>query len=106
MGLRPEPDLRRRDMWRRAETERRDMQYAAITGWGMALPERVMTNADLERMVETSDEWIYSRTGIRERRVVGPGESTTSLAAAAARQALERAGLTADDLDLIIVGTC
>jgi 3-oxoacyl-[acyl-carrier-protein] synthase-3 len=82
------------------------MQHAAITGWGMAVPERVMTNADLERMVETSDEWIYSRTGIKERRVVGPGDSTTSLAAAAARQALDRAGLTADDIDLIIVGTC
>src|SRR6478752_6289919 len=82
------------------------MQYAAITGWGMAVPERVMTNADLERMVETSDEWIYSRTGIKERRVVGPGDSTTSLAAAAARQALDRAGITADDIDLIIVGTC
>lgn len=82
------------------------MQHAAITGWGMAVPERVMTNADLERMVETSDEWIFSRTGIKQRHVVGPGDSTTSLAAAAARQALERAGLTADDLDLIIVGTC
>ena len=82
------------------------MQHAAITGWGMAVPERVMSNADLERMVETSDEWIFSRTGIKERRVVGPGDSTTSLAAAAARQALDRAGLTADDIDLIIVGTC
>jgi len=82
------------------------MQHAAITGWGMAVPDRVMTNADLERMVETSDEWIFSRTGIRERRVVGPGDSTTSLASAAARRALERAGLTADDIDLIIVGTC
>ena len=82
------------------------MQHAAITGWGMAVPDRVMTNADLERMVETSDEWIFSRTGIKERRVVGPGDSTTSLAAEAARKALDCAGLTADDLDLIIVGTC
>jgi 3-oxoacyl-[acyl-carrier-protein] synthase-3 len=82
------------------------MRHAAITGWGTALPDRVLTNADLERMVATSDEWIVTRTGIRERRVVGPGDSTTSLAAAAARQALERAGLTADDIDLIIVGTC
>jgi len=82
------------------------MQYAAITGWGMAVPDRVLTNADLERMVETSDEWIVSRTGIRERRVVGPQDTTTSLSVAAARQALEKAELTADDLDLIIVATC
>ncbi len=82
------------------------MRYAAITGWGMAVPERVMTNAELERMVDTSDEWIVSRTGIKERHVVGPGDSTTSLSVAAARQALERAGLEATDIDLIIVGTC
>ncbi|MCC6704687.1 MAG: ketoacyl-ACP synthase III [Thermomicrobiales bacterium] len=82
------------------------MRYAAITGWGMAVPERVLTNADLEKMVETSDEWIVSRTGIRERRVVGPNDSTTSLGAAAARQALERAGITAEELDLIVVATC
>ncbi len=82
------------------------MRYAAITGWGMAVPERVLTNADLEKMVETSDDWIVSRTGIRERRVVGPNDSTTSLGAAAARQALDRAGLTADQIDLIVVATC
>jgi 3-oxoacyl-[acyl-carrier-protein] synthase-3 len=82
------------------------MRYAAITGWGMAVPERVLTNADLEKMVDTSDEWIVSRTGIRERRVVGPNDSTTSLGAAAAREALERAGITADQLDLIVVATC
>lgn len=82
------------------------MPYAAITGWGMAVPDRVMTNADLARMVETSDEWIVSRTGIKERRVVGPGDNTTSLATAAAKQALERADLAATDIDLIIVGTC
>jgi 3-oxoacyl-[acyl-carrier-protein] synthase-3 len=82
------------------------MRYAAITGWGMSVPERVLTNADLEKMVETSDEWIVARTGIRERRIVGPNDSTTSLGAAAARQALVRAGITAEDLDLIIVATC
>lgn len=82
------------------------MRYAAITGWGMAVPERVLTNADLEKMVDTSDEWIVARTGIRERRVVGPNDSTTSLGAAAARQALDRAGLTADQIDLIVVATC
>jgi 3-oxoacyl-[acyl-carrier-protein] synthase-3 len=72
----------------------------------MSVPERVLTNADLEKMVETSDEWIVARTGIRERRIVGPNDSTTSLGAAAARQALVRAGITAEDLDLIIVATC
>jgi 3-oxoacyl-[acyl-carrier-protein] synthase-3 len=72
----------------------------------MSVPEKVLTNSDLERMVETSDEWIVSRTGIRERRIVGPGDSTTSLGAAAARQALERAGISAQDLDLIVVATC
>ena len=82
------------------------MRHAAITGWGMAVPERVLSNADLERMVETSDEWITSRTGIKERRVVGPEDSTTSLSVIAARQALEKAGLTPDDIDLIIVATC
>ena len=63
------------------------MRNAAITGWGMAVPERVLTNADLERMVETSDEWITSRTGIKERRIVGAEDSTTSLSVTAARQA-------------------
>ncbi len=82
------------------------MRYAAITGWGMAVPERVLTNTDLEKMVDTSDEWIVARTGIRERRIVGPNDSTTSLGSAAARQALERAGITADELDLIVVATC
>ncbi len=82
------------------------MRYAGITGWGMAVPDRVLTNADLERMVETSDEWIVSRTGIKERRVVGPNDSTTSLSVAAARQALDRAGLRPDEIDLIVVATC
>src|SRR6476661_3937407 len=82
------------------------MRHAAITGWGMAVPERVLSNADLERMVETSDEWITSRTGIKERRVVGPADSTTSLSVIAARQALKKADLTPDDIDLIVVATC
>lgn len=80
--------------------------YAAITGWGMAVPERTLTNADLERMVATSDEWIQTRTGIRERRIVGPGESTSSLATAAGRVALNRAGLDANEVDLVILATC
>ncbi len=82
------------------------MRYAAISGWGMSVPDRVITNADLEKMVETSDEWIVSRTGIKERRVVGPADTTTSLAAAAARDALKSANLAAEDIDLIVVATC
>jgi 3-oxoacyl-[acyl-carrier-protein] synthase-3 len=81
------------------------MPYAAITGWGKAVPERLLTNHDLESMVDTTDEWIVSRTGIRERHIVGPNDSTTSLAVSAARDALLKAGRTADDLDLIVVGT-
>ncbi|HWV34970.1 MAG TPA: beta-ketoacyl-ACP synthase III [Thermomicrobiales bacterium] len=81
------------------------MPYAAITGWGISVPDRVLTNQDLERMVETSDEWIVSRTGIRERRIVGTHDSTTSLAAEAAKRAIEKAGRTADDIDLIVVAT-
>ncbi|GAC1447866.1 MAG: ketoacyl-ACP synthase III [Ktedonobacterales bacterium] len=79
--------------------------YSAITGWGMYVPEKVLTNHDLEQMVDTSDEWITSRTGIKERRVVGPGESASTLAIAAARPALERAGIEGKDLDLVIVAT-
>jgi 3-oxoacyl-[acyl-carrier-protein] synthase-3 len=69
------------------------------------VPPRLLTNADLEKMVDTSDEWILQRTGIRERHIVDPGVATSDLGAAAARQAIERAGLTADDIDLIVVGT-
>jgi len=80
-------------------------RYAAIAGWGKYLPERVLTNQDLERMVDTSDEWIRTRTGIVERRLVAEGESASTLAARAARQALERADLAPFALDLIIVAT-
>ncbi len=82
------------------------MRYAAITGCGMAVPGRVLTNAELEKMVDTNDEWIVSRTGIRERRVAGPADSTTSLSVKAARAALAHAGLTPDDIQLIVVATC
>lgn len=81
-------------------------RYAAITGWGMAVPQRVVTNEELARRIDTSDEWIRSRTGISERRVVGPGEYTSTLAAAAGREALERAGLVPEAVDLVIVATC
>ncbi len=76
-----------------------------ITGVGHYLPSRVLTNADLERLVETTDEWITERSGIRERRIVEPGESSSTLGAAAARAALASAELSATDIDLIVVGT-
>lgn len=76
-----------------------------ITGIGRAVPERILTNSDLERMVETSDEWIIERTGIRERHVATPGETSSTLGTAAARAALASAELSADAIDLIVVGT-
>ncbi len=81
------------------------MTHAAITGIGAFVPERILTNRDLEAMVDTSEEWILTRTGIRERHIVSEGESTSTLGAAAALAALADAGLEATDLDLIIVGT-
>lgn len=78
---------------------------STITGLGRAIPSRVLTNADLERMVDTTDEWIITRTGIRERRIVAEGEATSDLGYEAARQALEDARVDAEQLDLIIVGT-
>jgi len=80
-------------------------QHSAITGWGMSVPEKILTNADLERIVDTSDEWITSRTGIKQRHVAAPGETASTLSIAAARQALERAGLEGKDIGLIIVAT-
>jgi 3-oxoacyl-[acyl-carrier-protein] synthase-3 len=79
--------------------------YAHITGWGMAVPEKILTNAELENMVETSDEWIVSRTGIRERRIVQDDQSSASLATQAALSALEVASLRPADLDLVIVAS-
>lgn len=76
-----------------------------LVGTGAYTPERVLSNADLERMVETSDEWIIARTGIRERRVCAEGEITSDMATAAARAALENAGVTAAEVDLILVAT-
>ena len=78
---------------------------AQVVGTGHAVPERRMTNADLEKIVETSDEWIVGRTGIRERRRAGQQDSTSTFASGAGRQALEMAGMRADELDLLIVGT-
>jgi 3-oxoacyl-[acyl-carrier-protein] synthase-3 len=81
------------------------MTYSKITGWGMSVPERILTNHDLEQMVDTSDEWIVKNTGIRERHIAGEGETTATLSIAAGQQALERAGMAAKDLDLVIVAT-
>ena len=81
------------------------MNYSRILGTGGYLPEHILTNADLEKLVDTNDQWIVERTGIRERRFVGEGEQTSQMAADAARQALKKAGLHAHDLDLIIVAT-
>src|SRR5438034_5227810 len=77
----------------------------SITGLGCQVPERVMTNDDLAKIVDTSDEWIVSRTGIRERRIAGPEEALSDIALPAARAALEGAGVSGRDIDLIIVAT-
>jgi 3-oxoacyl-[acyl-carrier-protein] synthase-3 len=81
------------------------MPYAEITGWGHSVPERVVTNDELASIVDTSDEWIQSRTGIHERRYAAPDETTSSLCAIAAVRALERAHLDASDLQLVICAT-
>ncbi|MGQ4272586.1 beta-ketoacyl-ACP synthase III [Terrihabitans sp. B22-R8] len=78
---------------------------SVVVGMGSALPAQVVTNAELAERVDTSDEWIVQRTGIRQRYLAGEGETTSSLGLAAAKAALADAGLTPDDLDLIIVGT-
>jgi len=81
-------------------------RYAAIIGWGMALPRHVVTNADLERMVDTSDEWIQARTGIVERHIAEPDEYTSVLATNAARCAMEKAAIAPEDVDLVLLATC
>jgi len=79
--------------------------YARITGTGSYLPEKILTNAELEKMVETTDEWIQSRTGIKERHIAADGQYTVDLAEQAAINAMQAAGITGDDIDLIIVAT-
>jgi 3-oxoacyl-[acyl-carrier-protein] synthase-3 len=81
------------------------MTHAAVIGIGSYLPERRLTNADLERMVDTSDEWIFTRTGIRERRVVADGEATSDLAARAGTAALADAGVAPEAVDLLVLAT-
>jgi len=80
-------------------------RYAHVTGWGRYAPAQVLTNADLERMVDTNDEWIRTRTGIRERRVAAAHETTASMGAVAALRAIRTAGLEPDDIDLILLAT-
>ena len=81
------------------------MKKVGIIGVGAYLPAKILSNADLERMVDTSDEWITTRTGIKERRLAGPDEAASDLAIKAAQQALKDAQLEAKDLDLIIIAT-
>ncbi|MGN1401503.1 MAG: beta-ketoacyl-ACP synthase III [Bacillus sp. (in: firmicutes)] len=78
---------------------------AGIFGAGRFLPSNIVTNSDMEKLVDTSDEWIRTRTGIEERRIAGVGTDTSDMAVAAAREAIERSGLSAADLDLILVAT-
>ncbi|MGA9027012.1 MAG: beta-ketoacyl-ACP synthase 3, partial [Steroidobacteraceae bacterium] len=79
--------------------------YARIAGTGSFLPKKILTNADLEKLVDTSDEWIRSRTGIEQRHIVEDGETTTDLAEHASRNAMAAAGVGPGDIDLICVGT-
>lgn len=91
--------------FRTPRASRPHLRSVSITGVGSYVPSRVLTNADLEKMVETTDDWITSRTGIRERRLAAENETTSDLAFAAAQRALAAAGITADQVDLIIVAT-
>ena len=78
---------------------------SVITACGMYLPERIVTNADLSKIVDTTDEWIQQRTGIKERRIAGDGETTSAMAIKAGLDAINAAGLTGDDIDAVIVAT-
>ncbi len=80
-------------------------RYANVVGWGKYIPARVITNADLAATLDTSDEWIVERTGIRERHVVSEGETASHMAIEASRRALDEAGVRPQDLGLIIVAT-
>ncbi|MEM1043812.1 MAG: beta-ketoacyl-ACP synthase III [Bacteroidota bacterium] len=81
------------------------LNNSTITGWGHYAPDRVVTNDELAETIDTSDEWIRTRSGIRERHVAGPDDHTSTMATRAAEMALDRAGLTATDLDLILIAT-
>jgi 3-oxoacyl-[acyl-carrier-protein] synthase-3 len=81
------------------------MIYSRIEGTGRYLPERIMTNAELEKMVDTTDEWIRTRTGVERRHVASEDQTTSDLCVEAAKCAMESAGITADEIDLIVIGT-
>lgn len=83
----------------------KSLRKAVISGTGISLPEKVVTNFDLEKIVETSDEWIFTRTGIKERRMLSEGETMLDLSVPACKQAIENAGLKPEDIDLIIFAT-
>jgi 3-oxoacyl-[acyl-carrier-protein] synthase III len=87
------------------ESQHGGLRRAHVTGWGRYAPAQVLTNADLERIVDTSDEWIRTRTGIRERRVAAAHETTASMAAVAGLRAIRTAGIEPEDIDLILLGT-
>lgn len=82
-----------------------NLRPVGVIGTGKYVPEKILTNSDLEKMVDTNDEWIVSRTGIKERHIAAPDQATSDLAYEAAIKALESAGMTGSDLDLIIVAT-
>ncbi|MSU35953.1 MAG: ketoacyl-ACP synthase III [Pedosphaera sp.] len=92
-------------MLKHPRTGRPHLRTVSITGVGSYLPSRILTNQDLEKLIDTTDEWITSRTGIKERRIAAPHEATSDLAFAAAKQALHDAKISADQIDLIIVAT-
>lgn len=81
------------------------LKSAVVKATGSYYPERVLTNSDFEKFLDTSDEWIITRTGIKERRIVAPGETNSDMSSKAARQALERAGVSPEDVELIVVAT-
>ena len=81
------------------------MVKARITGTGSYAPKRILSNRDLEKMIDTSDEWITERTGIKERRIAADGETTSDMAAKAGKRAIEMAGIEPDEIDTIIVAT-
>src|SRR3981081_1601621 len=81
------------------------LRTVSIIGTGSYVPEKILTNADLTRMVDTSDEWITTRTGIKERRIAAKDENTSDVAAKAALKAMEQAKISASDIDLILVAT-
>ena len=81
------------------------MKNTAIIGTGSYVPEKVLTNVDIEKFLDTSDEWIYTRTGIKERRVAAKAQATSDLAKVACERAMESAGVKPDDIDLIVLAT-